>query len=357
MANTFHNLTVSQIDKSTKDCAIISLEVPESLQDTFDYKQGQYLTLKAIIENEEVIRSYSLCSSPIDKQWQIGVKQITDGVFSTWANTTLKPGDQIQAAIPEGRFYVEVESDAEKHYMAIAAGSGITPVFSIIKTHLKAEPKSRFTLLYTSKSVDSIILKEDLLFLKNQFMDRLQILFFLTREQRSTELYNGRLDEEKLDEVFKSIIKLEEVDEFFSCGPEAMTLMVRDYLTQAGVQRKKIHFELFHAEGAAPEIKQDLQLKFEGKHSAITLIEGGKSIQFSIPVASDNILDAALKNNTDLPFACKGGVCCTCRAKIIEGEVKMLVNYALEEEEVAEGYILTCQALPLSEKVIVDFDA
>lgn len=356
MSLAYHKLKVKEIHKTTVDCAVISFEVPEELEQYYKYNQGQYLTLRAKINQEEVVRSYSLCSSPLDKEWKVGIKQIEDGKFSTFANEVLKVGDMIDVASPNGNFYIETNPELERNYIAFAAGSGITPMLSIIKTHLEAEEKASFKLFYINKTVASIILKEELEALKNIYMDRFEIYYFLTKEHRSVPLLNGRLDKEKMESIFSNICKTEEIDHYFSCGPEAMVLMIKDFLLEKNVDSSAIHYELFHAEGAAPEIKEKLKEEYKGKTSEVTLYEGGKTLNFTIPQASDNILDAALKNAADLPFACKGGVCCTCKAKLIEGEVNMLLNYGLEEEEIADGYILTCQALPITDKVVVDFD-
>ena len=355
MADKFHKLVVQSVEKTTPECTVVAFDVPEQLKSQFQFKQGQYLTLKAQINGEEVRRSYSLCSSPLDNEWKVGIKKIEDGKFSTFANDVLKAGDTLESMPPSGNFYVEVDPNQQKNYVAFAAGSGITPMVSIIKTHLASEPKSTFKLFYINQTVQSIILKEELEALKNQFMGRFEIFYFLTKEHRSVPLLKGRLNEEKMEIIFKSICNIDLIDDYFSCGPEAMIMMIKDFLTEKGVDKKKIHFELFNTIGAKPKAKKIAQT-FKGKVADVTILEGGKSMNFKIEQGSDNILDAALKNAADLPFACKGGVCCTCRAKLVEGDVEILVNYGLEEEEIEQGYILTCQALPVSEKVVVDFD-
>ncbi len=357
MSDKFHKIKVSAIEKSTPDCSIISFDIPHELREQFAFKQGQYLTLQTEIDGEEVRRSYSLCSSPLDEEWKVGIKQIEEGKFSTFANEGLKVGDELEVMPPNGKFYVEVDKTKQKNYVAFAAGSGITPIFSIIKTHLLAEPKATFKLFYINPRVVSIILKEELEALKNQFMSRLEIFYFLTKEHRSVPLLKGRLSEEKMETIFKTICDVNQIDEYFSCGPEAMILMIRDFLLEKNVAKEKNHFELFTTAGSNVEAKKKVAQTFKGKVADITILEGGKSMNFKIEQGSDNILDAALKNAADLPFACKGGVCCTCRAKLIEGNVEVLVNYGLEEEEIEQGYILTCQSIPISEKVVVDFDS
>lgn len=353
----FYPLKVSQIETGATDCVLVSFEIPDALKQNFAYRQGQYLTLKTQIEGEEVRRSYSLCSSPLDNEWRVGIKKVPNGLFSTYANEALKVGEELAVMPPDGRFFVEVDAERKREYVCIAAGSGITPIFSIIKTHLQAEPNASFKLFYINQSVKSIILKEELEALKNLYMDRLEIFYFLTKESRSVPLFNGRLDEDKLEILFKTICDVEEIDDYFICGPEAMTLMTRDFLLAKGVKKKHVHFELFHTDTKPNVRRSRIHKDAAGKEAEVTILEGGKSVKFRIPKGVDSILDAALNREADLPFACKGGVCCTCRAKLVEGKVDMMVNYALEDEEIAAGYILTCQAIPLSDKVVVDFDA
>lgn len=353
----FYPLTIKAIDKVTTDCAVISFDLAADLREAFSFKQGQYLTLKATIDGEEVRRSYSLCSSPLDKEWKIGVKRIAGGKFSTFVNEHLRPGDTLEVMPPNGRFFTEIETDQAKNYVAFAAGSGITPIFSIIKTHLLAEPLSSFTLFYINQQVSSIILKEDIEALKNLFLDRFKVFHFLTQEERSTPLFNGRLDVEKLDIISQRMLALETIDNYFICGPEAMIFMLRDYLLSKNVDAKKIHFELFNSGQQQRKIKDSSKTNRQRINCEVTIIEGGKAINISLIDPNISILDAALSKGADLPFACKGGVCCTCRAKVIEGEVDMQVNYALEEDELAAGYVLSCQAMPKSERVVVDFDA
>ncbi|MBX2874651.1 MAG: phenylacetate-CoA oxygenase/reductase subunit PaaK [Saprospiraceae bacterium] len=355
----FYPLTVKAIDKVTEDCSVISFNVEKDLQELFSYKQGQYLTLKAMIAGEEVRRSYSLCSSPLDEEWKVGIKRIAGGKFSTYANKDLKAGDTVEVMPPNGRFFTEIETDRAKNYVAFAAGSGITPIFSIIKTHLLAEPLSHFTLFYINQQVSSIILKEEIEALKNLFLDRFKVFHFLTQEQRSAPLFNGRLNTEKLDVISEKMLPFADIDDFFVCGPEEMIFMIRDYLLTKQVDGKKIHFELFTSgvqKNGAVKTTDAQNATAEQINCAITIVEGGKAFQVSLQDPNTSILDAALSQGADLPFACKGGVCCTCRAKIIEGEVEMQVNYALEEEEVQAGYVLTCQSMPKSNKVVVDFD-
>lgn len=357
MASKFFKISVKDIHRTTSDSVIITLDIPEEIQNHFNYKQGQYITFKETINNEEVRRSYSLCSSPLDKEWKVGIKKVEDGRFSTFANDELKEGDVLMAMPPAGHFYTEVDTEAQKNYIAFAAGSGITPILSIIKTHLKAEKKSTFKLFYINQKVSSIMLKEEIEGLKNSYMERFEIFHFLTKQSRSVPLFNGRMDKDKLEVIFKTIADYNTTDHFFSCGPESMIFMIKDFLTEKGVDSKKIHFELFGTNtGKQSQKKAAIKEKLKGKPCDVTIIEGGKSYNFEIEQGADNLLDAALNNDADMPFACKGGVCATCKAKLLEGNVDMLVSYGLEEEEIQKGYILTCQAIPTCNKVVVDFD-
>ena len=351
----FHSLKVKAIEKTTADCAVITFDLDEKLLKDFAYTQGQYLTMKANINGEEVRRSYSLCSSPLDNEWKVAVKKIEDGKFSTFANDVLKQGDVLEVMPPNGKFFVETEPDKAKNYIAFAAGSGITPILSIIKTHLLTEPNSTFKLFYINQAVSTIILKEEVESLRNIFLGRFEIYHFLTREQRNVELFNGRLSKEKMEVICDKLVDVPTINDAFVCGPNEMIFMVRDFLQAKGMAEKNVHFELFNTTGVAA--KKKTRKVDKSKMSEIHIIEGGKTILFSIPQGSDNILDAGLKQNMDLPFACKGGVCCTCRAMLVEGDIEMEVNYSLEPDEVEAGFILTCQAVPLSEKVVVNFDA
>lgn len=352
----FHSLAVKEIREETPDCVSVVFDIPEELKESFKFIQGQYLTLKTDIEGEEVRRSYSLCSSPLEGEWRVAVKRVEDGKFSTFVNRELKCGDHVEVMLPNGRFYTEIDPSQEKSYVAFAAGSGITPILSIIKTHLELEPKSSFKLFYINQSVSSIILKEEIEGLKNRFFQRFEIFHFLTQEERNIPLFNGRIDREKLEVLANSLLDIKGTDDFFICGPEEMIFLLRDFLMEREVEAKQIHFELFNT-STANRKKPGKSQSANSAMSEVQILEGGKSFTFKIPRGSDFILDAALDRSADLPFACKGGVCCTCKAKLIEGEVDMEVNYSLEKEELDAGYILTCQSVPKSDKVIVDFDS
>lgn len=353
----FHEIKVAEVYKETSDCTVITFEIPESLQDVFTYKQGQYLTLRKIINGEDIRRSYSLCSSPVDNEWKVAVKQIPGGIFSTYANTELKVGDILEVMEPAGSFFVEVTPDGKKNYIAFAAGSGITPMLSIIKTHLALEPESTFKLFYLNRTVKSIIFKEEIEQIKNRYLGRFHTFYFLTKEQRDIEFLNGRFTAEKIQLLTKSFIDIKDTSDCFICGPEEMIFLIRDELEAAGLPKESIHYELFFSgdkKASNAHIAEVLEKKVDG--TDVTIVDGGKEFHFIMEDEYDNILDGALAAGADLPFACKGGVCSTCKCRVIEGSVEMKINYALIEEETASGLVLSCQAVPTTKKVVVDFD-
>lgn len=361
MSIHFHPLKVKAIRKETDQCVSVEFEIPGELAEAFRYRQGQSLTMRTFIGGEEVRRTYSLCSSPLDKQWKVAVKMVDGGVFSFFANEKLKPGDTLEVMEPVGKFYTDLNPSQKKNYLAFAAGSGITPVISIINTTLRTEPHSSFTLVYGNRSRASIIFFEELEGLKNKFMDRLNLIFILSRETTDAPLNSGRIDAGKLNELSR-LIDYTTVDETFICGPEEMIFCVKDFLEQKGISEKHIHFELFTSttpkKSKIPPEYSGLKSKIEsGIQSMITIKVDGRSFELSIPFDSDtSILDAALKRGVDLPFACKGGMCCTCKARLLHGEVEMDVHWGLENDEIEKGYILTCQSHPKTEKVVVDYD-
>ena len=352
----FHSLRVKDLYKDTEQCSVIEFAIPEDLKNTFKYKAGQYLTLRETVNGEDIRRSYSLCSSPIDDEWKVAVKQFADGKFSTYVNQFLKKDDILQVMKPMGRFGTAI-SEIPKNYIVFTAGSGITPILSMIKTHLAKEPNSTFKLFYLNRTVKSIIFKEEIEQLRNQYFGRLEVFYFLTKESRDIELFNGRFTKEKLTVIFNKLVDVAKLDECFLCGPEEMIFLVKDELMEAGMPEEHIHFELFVtglSTGVKTEIKKvEIQKKEEVE---VTIIDGGKEFHFGMNSNDDNVLDAALVAGADLPFACKGGVCSTCKCRVIEGSVKMKVNYALDEKEVSEQFVLSCQAVPTSKKVILNFD-
>ncbi len=353
---TFHKVKVKDIYKEIDDCSVVSFDIPPELTSQFTYKQGQHLTLKADIQGEDTRRSYSLCSSPVNQEWKVAVKLIPGGKFSSYVNTKLKQGDVLEIMSPSGNFGVDV-SEKPKTYMAFAAGSGITPVLSMIKTHLALEPNSNFKLFYLNRTVKSIIFKEEIEQLRNQYFGRFEIFYFLTKERRDIELMNGRFTSEKLQEIFQKLVNVTEVDEAFLCGPEAMVFLVRDELIKAGMPKDNVHYELFVTGLSEEDIKRAERLAQQNVEGVeITVVDGGKEFHFTMTSDYDNILDAALAAGADLPFACKGGVCSTCKCQVLEGSVEMKVNYALEESELAQNFVLSCQSVPTSESVKVNYD-
>ncbi|HEY6063958.1 MAG TPA: 1,2-phenylacetyl-CoA epoxidase subunit PaaE [Chitinophagaceae bacterium] len=357
MSIHFHPLRIKEIKKETIDCVSVLFEIPEGLKKNFAFQQGQSLSMRTLINGEEVRRTYSLCSSPLDKEWRVAIKKVEGGLFSTYANDTLKKADVLEVMEPVGKFYTELDPAHKKNYLAFAAGSGITPVLSIIKTTLQTEPHSTFTLVYGNKSRASIIFFEELEGLKNKFIDRFNFINILSRERTESPVNSGRINTDKLNELAK-LLDYASTDEIFICGPEEMIFCVKDYLQQKGINEKNIHFELFTSSTPKKSITKSSQSKKDtGPVSKISVKVDGRSFDFDLVLNSETtILDAALKQGADLPYACKGGMCCTCKARLLEGEVEMDVHWGLEHEEIEKGFILTCQSHPKTEKVVVDFD-
>jgi ring-1,2-phenylacetyl-CoA epoxidase subunit PaaE len=353
----FHKIKVADIYKETKDTSVITFDIPQDLKEDFEFTPGQHLTLRRDINGEDIRRSYSLCSSPLEDQWKVAVKQIPEGKFSTYANETLKAGDELDVMSPSGTFGVESNKEFKKNYLFFAAGSGITPLMSMIKTHLANEPNSTCKLFYVNKTVKSIIFKEELEQLRNTYFGRLEIYYFLTKERRDIELFNGRFDDEKMQVLTKTFIDIPDTNEVFLCGPENMVNYVSEYLINSGLPKELVHFELFVKGLSEEDIKRAERLAQQNvEGTEVTIVDGGKDFHFTMTKEYDNILDAALGAGADLPFACKGGVCSTCKCEVKEGTVEMKINYALEEFEVAKNWVLSCQAVPTSDKVVVDFD-
>jgi ring-1,2-phenylacetyl-CoA epoxidase subunit PaaE len=357
MSIHFHKLKIKDIRKETEDCVSISFHLPEDIKPLYSFSHGQNITLRRVINGEDVRRSYSICTAPFEDELRVAVKKTDYGLFSRFANEQLKIGDELDVLPPTGKFYTAINETHRKKYLAFAAGSGITPVISIIKTTLKTEPFSEFTLVYGNRSRSSIIFLEGLEALKNKYLNRFTLVHLLSREKTDAPINSGKINTEKLEELSK-LIDYRSMDEIFICGPEEMIFTTETFLVNKGIEKKKIHFELFTTPGSKKsEIRRreaderDTQLK-----SKITIKADGRSFDFDLAFDGDTILNAALKQGADLPFACKGGVCASCRAKLTEGEVEMEMNWALEPEEVQQGYILTCQSHPKSEKVAIDFD-
>jgi ring-1,2-phenylacetyl-CoA epoxidase subunit PaaE len=366
VASHFRILKIEDIRQETADCISVAFAIPPAFREEFRYRQGQNITLRVKLDGEEIRRSYSICSSPLEDELRIAIKKVPGGLFSTYANEQLREGQEVEVLPPSGKFYTELRPDNRKHYLAFAAGSGITPVLSLIKTTLAVETGSHFTLVYGNRHRPSILFREELEALKNRYMNRLSLHHILSREQMDIPLNQGRIDAGKCGELCTRLIELRRIDEIFLCGPEEMIFSVKDWLSEQGVDAKKIHFELFHTRegGAKARDKENSQsgateavAGLKDKISRVTIRLDGISHDFNLPFDGDSLLDAALMEGVDLPFACKGGVCCTCRAKLTEGRVEMDLNYALEADEIAAGFILTCQSHPRTERVVVDFDS
>jgi ring-1,2-phenylacetyl-CoA epoxidase subunit PaaE len=358
MSASFHTLRIAEIVPKTADAKSIRFDVPEELRSAFAFRPGQHLTLKADIDGEDVRRNYSLCVAPQDGELKVTVKRIAGGVFSNWANDNLKPGDAVEVMEPHGSFTWDFRPDARNHYAGFAGGSGITPVMSLLKTALLSEPSSRFTLFYGNRDSSSIIFLEELAALKNRFMDRLQIHHFLAEEAEEIELFNGMLDRTKCDLILGSLIEPDEVTAFFICGPGPMMDAAEEALTSVGVPADRILVERFTAgrpSAALAAQMQQLQTQAAGLTMQVTLDGRTRRVPFS--AEAGNILDSARLAGLPAPYACKAGVCATCRGRVTNGEVEMAARYGLSDDEIAAGYVLTCQSVPKGEGVEVDYDA
>jgi len=356
----FHSLTVKEIRHETDNARVLSFAVPAELQRNFDFKAGQYLTLEHIIDGEPVRRSYSICSGVDDGQLQVGIKRVEGGVFSNYVHEELEVGDKLQVMQPQGEFFTPLDSEQAKNYLFIAAGSGITPILSLIKTTLATEPHSKATLIYGNQSTATMMFKNDLSFIKNKYMTRFHWINIYSRQPQQAEVLNGRIDNKKGAELAQKLIDLTGFNEFFLCGPEAMISGVSRGLTGFGIKDDRIHYELFasSAEDAKAIIEKHhaRAVKFKGKTSRIELVKGGREYQFELTADGENLLDAGMAQGADLPFSCKAGICATCRCKLVSGEVEIDIDHGLQSQEIEAGYILSCQAHPLSDTVRVDFD-
>jgi ring-1,2-phenylacetyl-CoA epoxidase subunit PaaE len=359
MRPKFHALIVQKIVRETKDCVAITFAVPAELQDVYRFQHGQYLTLRASINGEDLRRSYSICAGAQEGILQVAVKQVSGGVFSTWVNQSLEEGMEMQVMTPMGHFTSPIEPEKKKNYLLIAAGSGITPVLSIAKTVLQGEPMSEVSLIYGNRLFHSIIFRETLENLKDQYLGRFRVFHVLSGEPNDVDLLSGRIDRAKLERFAQTFIHVPTLDEVFICGPEPMIRAANDFLQEQGLAKEKIHFELFASPGqaaqAAPQVAETPS-EVTGEKCAVTIVYDGQETNFFMPKQGISLLDAAQQNGVDIPFSCKGGMCCTCRAHVTEGAASMTVNYALEPGEVEMGYVLTCQAHPTTDTVVVDFD-
>lgn len=351
----FHPLTVTHIHKTIRDAVVLSLAAPEDAD--FTFQQGQYLTLRHEFDGEELRRSYSICAGLDDGILQVGIKRVDGGTFSTWANESLQVGDTVEAMPPQGRFHTALKAEAQRHYLGFAGGSGITPVLSILRSVLTREPQSRFTLVYANRAVSTIMFRDELEDLKNTYMGRVNVIHVLEADAQDIDLFTGRVDEEKCAQLFSCWIDIASVDTAFICGPEPMMLGIAAALRAHGLSDEQIKFELFASAqtGRAKKPAVSTAATQTGGTTSATVTMDGATRSFVMP-RDQSLLEAALANSMDAPYACKAGVCSTCRAKVTEGEVEMRTNHAIEDYEVAAGYVLTCQCYPLSDKVVFDYD-
>ena len=373
---TFNTLTVSEVRALTSDSVEVSFTIPPELQDDYDYIPGQYVALRATIDGQEVRRSYSICDVPRDGILRVAIKRDRGGVFSTWANDTLQPGDTMDVMNPQGAFTSKthltglnnpeaVREELEKlenpHLVAIAAGSGITPIMAIAQTVLHSSPDTTFELIFANKGGGDVMFAEEIGDLKDKFPTRFAVHHVLSREQRVNPLFSGRIDAEKLQTLLDNVVRTDNVDEWFLCGPFELVQLVRDELASRDVGEKDIRYELFTTgkpSGSQNQAGRHVEVDPEGDNVSINFQLDGLSGSVESPVsANESLLNAALRVRSDVPFACAGGVCGTCRAKLVEGEVDMAENYALEADEVKAGYILTCQSRPTTPNIVLDFDA
>jgi ring-1,2-phenylacetyl-CoA epoxidase subunit PaaE len=352
MSATLHRLRVAAIDELTDDSVAITFDVPPHLVDDYHFRHGQHLSIRG---GDDVRRSYSICTPPSSGLLRIGVKRLPGGAFSQGVVDRLRVGDELEVMTPAGRFTTEIDPTARKWYVAIAAGSGITPILSIVAAVLEGEPGSSVTLVYANRTHRSVMFLDEVHDLKDRFCERLQIVHVLSREAQDVELFSGRLDGPRLRAILDAVAPADEVDEWFLCGPQQMLVELRATLEELGAAPGTIHSELFHAD---PVPRPPVAPLGGGEGAAhVTIRLAGRESDLDLRPDDVPVLDAGLRVRSDLPFACKGGVCGTCRAKLVEGSVAMDANYALEPDEVERGYVLTCQSHPTSERVVLDYDA
>jgi len=362
MSTLFHPLRVKAVEPDTSEAVIVSFEVPPELREVFGFTQGQYLTLRRDIDGQDLRRSYSICAGLDDGELRVGVRKVQGGVFSNWINAHLQPGDTVQVMAPQGRFFVPIEPASARHHVGIAGGSGITPILSIMKTVLAREPRSRFTLIYGNRQLQSTMFKEEIEDLKNRYMTRLVLLHVFSDEHTDSPLGFGVMNREKIGEFLGTLVPAASIDHAYICGPFQMNDEAEAALLAAGVPEERIHIERFGValpSGAtAGEVGAVVHeaLPGDAKQARITIVRDGLQREITFTEGQPSILDAASAAGLEVPFSCTSGVCGTCRAKLVEGEVRMERNFALDKNEVAAGFVLTCQAHPLTERVILSFD-
>ena len=355
---TFHSLIIREVRRETADAISVRFAVPPELRDAYAFTQGQFVTLKARIDGEELRRSYSVCCAVSDYvrdgELRVGIKRIEGGRFSSFAERAFEPGMALEVMTPDGRFFTPLRADRRKHYVAFAGGSGITPVLSIIKTVLQVEPLSRFTLVYGNRAIGAIMFAEELEDLKNRYLGRLSLYHVISDEPQEVELLGGLMDARKCAQFLGTLIPAAAIDEAFICGPAPMMDAAEAALIAAGVARAKIHVERFGT--PLPQAGPRKVAAAGAATAEVHLIQHGKARVLQVPFEGQAVLDAGMAAGLDLPFACKAGVCCTCRARVLEGEVRMERNFSLEAHETARGFVLTCQSHPVSAKVVISYD-
>ena len=349
----FHRLRVAAVDRLTADSAALTFEVPPALEPVFRFRPGQHLTLRRVVDGVDLRRTYSVCSSADGGPLRVAVKRLDGGVFSTWVLDGLRPGDELEVLPPAGRFGPSVEADRTRSYGLVAAGSGITPVLSIAWTVLDVEPDSTVTLVYGNRTSGDVMFLEELADLKDRFPSRLQVFHVLSREEQESELLSGRIDGPRLKRLFATVLPVDGVDEWYLCGPFGMVTDGRQALLDAGVDAACVHVELFHADAPPPRLRT--VVAGSPDTSTVTVVLHGRATTLSVSKSGGPVLDAVLAVRADAPYACKGGVCGTCRARCVLGSVEMDVNYALEPDELAAGVVLTCQSHPTTDEVRLEF--
>lgn len=352
----FHTLTIQSIAHTTPEAIVVTFDVPESLKNSFQFVQGQHVTLRCEIDGEDVRRSYSICCGVSHKHIKVGIKRVPGGVFSEYAHKHFKPGQQVDVMAPTGSFHTPLNASEQKRYAAFVAGSGITPVMSIIETTLSEEPDSSFMLFYGNQTRQSIMFLEELEALKNRYLNRLSLHYILSREPQEVELYNGRIDQEKVTQLSRVFAPVEHVDSYFICGPASMIDNAEQALLEMGARAEQIHIERFGTVDQNTVSRKPAPVEASGDSCNVTVILDGHKRVFSMPFSGQTLLDAAAEAGLDMPFSCKGGVCGTCRTKLVSGKVDIQQDYALEPWEKEAGFVLACQARPLSDDITLNYD-
>jgi ring-1,2-phenylacetyl-CoA epoxidase subunit PaaE len=359
MSTIFHPLRVRAVEPDTDEAVVVTFEVPPQLRASFGFTQGQYLTLRKEIDGQDLRRSYSICAGVDDGELRVGVRKVRGGLFSQWINDHLRPGDTISVMAPQGRFFVPIEPQAQRHYLGIAGGSGITPILSIMKTVLAREPRGRFTLIYGNRSLKSTMFKEELEDLKDSYLARLVLHHVFSDEHTEAPINMGLMDRARIGEFLRTLVPAATIDHAFVCGPFQMNDEAQAALLAAGVDEERIHIERFgvpqQASGAVGAVVHEAK-PGDAERSRVVIVRDGLRREIDFSRDQPSILDAASAAGLEVPFSCTSGVCGTCRAKVLEGDVRMERNFALGKQEVAAGFVLTCQAHPMTERVVLSFD-